>query len=290
MAIEKKLVAISATPFTSDGTQFGVVTIADTSGYTVKAYAAIVANGLPPLQVQIQLVFSSTQMVVGPPGTKPERNNFIDISAYTVSALSQIAFPEQDKNKLKPEDITQAVYSADPVVAIKTIDVDPYGNFYGKDNPLPVAFDGTVSIGTVEVHGSNGNTIEPNADGSINTVVINGVASNKTLINEYNEVNSVPNSTLTNLVTYTVPLASTAILERVSISGENIATYQVSINGTVIDTRRTFWGTLNEYFNFTSPDVFGTALNAGDVVLVTVIHFRPDLASFEGRLQIVQVS
>jgi hypothetical protein len=57
-----------------------------------------------------------------------------------------------------------------PVMADRVIDVDPYGNPYGPNNPYPVSFDGTISIGDVTVVGTAPNhyPLEPNADGSIN--------------------------------------------------------------------------------------------------------------------------
>ena len=50
--------------------------------------------------------------------------------------------------------------------------VDPHGNFYNDNNPLPVAFDGTVTIGDVTVVGTAPNhyPLEPNADGSLNVI------------------------------------------------------------------------------------------------------------------------
>jgi hypothetical protein len=306
MAMERKLTTVAPVLFTADGTQFGLVTVADTIGFYVKGYAFISSDAQPVTQVQIQVVLSSTQMVVGKVGTTPAVNNFVNISAYTVADGASIGFPEQDKNKIKPDDIQQAIYAADPIVADRVIQVDPYGNFYTEDNPLPTTatFSGTISVGAVEVKGTNGNYLEPNSDGSINvdaTIVntnpidvnvVNAAPNNKTLVNEYNKASSVPVNTLTTIVTYTVGAGLTAILERISASGQNIGIYQVLINGDVIETQSTYWSNFNLEFNFTSPDVFGTPLVAGDEVEVTVINYSPSLtvADFYARIQVVEVS
>jgi hypothetical protein len=173
MAVEKNWLAVTATPLTANGTQFGVVTIADTNGYKVKGYAFIAANTVTTQQLQIQRVISSTQLILGPLGTSPSPNNFTNLSAYTVALDATIGFPEQPKNKIKPDDIEQATYEADPAVAIRVIPVDPYGGLIGPDNPMAVTFDGTISIGQVEIKGSpSGDLLNVNADGSLDVVNI----------------------------------------------------------------------------------------------------------------------
>jgi hypothetical protein len=169
LATEKAWLAVPASDFTADGTQFGVVTIADTTGYKVKGYAFIAATGQNVQQLQIQRVISSTQLILGRLGTSPQPNQYVDLRAYTVASNATIGFPEQPKNKIKPDDIEQATYEADPTVAVRVIPVDPYGGLVGPDNPLAVTFDGTISIGQVEIKGSpSGDLLNVNADGSLN--------------------------------------------------------------------------------------------------------------------------
>lgn len=149
MAIEKMWLGVLAQPLIADGTQFGLVTVADTAGYRVKGYAVLAANTQPIRQVQIQRVISSTQMIVGNVGTSPSPAQFINISAYTVALSASIAFPEQDKNKIKADDIDQAVYEADPIVAKRVVAVDEYGKIYSKDNPIPVEAD--IVVNSVQI-------------------------------------------------------------------------------------------------------------------------------------------
>lgn len=160
MAVERNWLAVPATLLTANGTSFGVVTVSDTAGFKVKGSAFLAATGLPDFQVQIQRVISSTQMIVGKIGTAPAINHFVDVSAYTTALNATIAFPEQPKNKIKADDIDQAVYEADPVVAKRVISVDEYGKFFNSGNPMPVQPPGLAPsrFGDVTVgYDSNGN-------------------------------------------------------------------------------------------------------------------------------------
>ena len=191
MAVEKKWLAVTATPFTADGTQFGVVTIADTNGYKVKGYVFISANTLPTIQLQVQRVTSPTTMIVGPPGTTPQVNHYTNISAYTVALNAMVGFPEQDKNKIKADDIDQAVYEGDPTVAIRTIPVDPYGNLYGPDYPMPVSATITPTPGTIPTVWTN---IELFYDANNNLTLVqyyNGVSVERTLTLTYDSNNNL---------------------------------------------------------------------------------------------------
>jgi len=177
MAFEKAWSTVSPIPLTADGTSLGVITVADTDGFKVKGIAQLKNNTGLNMIVQVNQVLSKTTIIVGKPGSSPsateggiQSGSIVDVSAFTTALLSTIGFGMQPKNKIKPDDIEQATYEADPTVAVRTIGVDPYGDFYTADNPLPVAIDGTISIAQVEVKGTNGNFLEPNADGSINTV------------------------------------------------------------------------------------------------------------------------
>jgi len=127
--------------------------------------------------------------------------------------------------------------------------------------------------------------------GTLGNPIFVDIAANtpRTSINQYNEVFAVVSGILTTIVTYTVPVGKTNALERVSVSGENIALYTVLINGTIIDSQRTYFGgELNAQFEYMSTGNFGTVLNAGDIVSVKVLHNRPSAANFEGRIQMSQ--
>lgn len=294
MALETQWLTISPVLFTSNGTQFGVVTVSDTVNFKDKQVVYIKSNTVPVKQFQIKRVLSNTQFIVGPVDNKVSPTDYSDISAYLVADGASIGAAEQDK-LAKPSSQNQwfAVYESTPTNAVRTIPIDPYGNLIGPDNPLPVAFDGTISVGQVEIKGSpSGDLLNVNADGSINVNIVETPVTGQIVKNIYNEANSVASGSTTTIVQYTVPLGITiSILYRISVSGENIAKYTVFYNGTLIDTRRTYYGSsLSEYFEFTTGTANGFSLNPGDTITVKVLHNRPYVGDFEGRIQVLEIS
>lgn len=111
----------------------------------------------------------------------------------------------------------------------------------------------------------------------------------KQLINKYNKVNNVINGITTSILTYTVPNSKRSVLEKIAVSGDNIAKYDILLNGDNLETKRTYFGSsLNADFDFTSKTSLGTVLNSGDELTVNVVHNRPYVGSFEARLQVVE--
>ena len=171
MAFERKLAAVPPQAFTANGTSVGVVTIEDTTGFYIKQFINLQSDTLQSAGFQVKNVLSDTQLIIGLPDNslraplKP-----LDLSAYLVADSATISAPEQDNFTIKPDDHYQAVYLPAPVSADRVVPVDPHGNFYNDNNPLPVAFDGTISIGDVTVVGTAPDhyPLEPNSDGSIN--------------------------------------------------------------------------------------------------------------------------
>jgi hypothetical protein len=293
MAMEKKWSEVPPQTLTANGTTLGVVVIADTVGFYIKQVACLTNSSGPSsnLPVQIKRILNTTTMIVGLVDNKIASFAALDISAYTTAAGSQIGAQSQNKNSIPDGDHYLAIYEGDQINADRVIGVDQYGRFYNKNNPLPVGFDGTISIGEVEVVGSNGNIIEPNPDGSINVNIVSTPSPGNTVINQYSEANSVGSGITTLVLQYTVPLVDTnAVLQRISVAGENIAKWTVFWNATQIDTRRTFYGNLNEYFEFTTGGSDGFVLQPGDTIKVYVLHMKPYVADFEARIQVLQIT
>lgn len=291
MAFERTIAAVPPRAFTADGTQFGVVTVADTIGFKVKAEVVLNATGLPPLSLQVKRVLSNTQLIVGPNG-KISPNDFKDISAYTVALGASIQAQEQNKVNIPDVDHYKAIYEMDPTVADRVIPVDPYGNLYGPDNPIPVIFDGTIEASVVEIKGSpSGDLLNVNADGSINVNIIETPVSGQTVRSIYNQVLTVAAGSTTTLVTYTVPIGYTAVLERANASGDNIGRYDVLYNSAPFDTRRTMFGSdLTTDFDYTTGTSNGLILNSGDVVLIQVTNPRPTAAAYNARIQVLEIA
>jgi hypothetical protein len=98
-----------------------------------------------------------------------------------------------------------------------------------------------------------GNKLVINADGSINANIVSGTSG--TFKNVFNEQLAVASGAVVSLVTYTVPVGKTAILERAWVSGENIAKYEIYINAIKNDSGRTYFGSqLNVGFDYTSSN------------------------------------
>lgn len=139
----------------------------------------------------------------------------------------------------------------------------------------------------IAIHDSEGDELGINDDGSINVRVVDTLGVLRSI---YNEVLSVPASVPTIVQSYTVASGVSGFLQRISLSGTNIATYEVLLNNVVIDKKRTWFnGSLNMDFDLSDYSKNGLPLNAGDVVSVRVTHVRPDVGDFNSRLQVVEV-
>jgi len=99
-------------------------------------------------------------------------------------------------------------------------------------------------------------------------------------INFFNSVSSVASSNLTTILTRTVPVGKTLYLSAIEFGGENIARYDVIIDGNLEGRRRTYFsGPLSDEFFF---DRF--RVTEGKVVELKVYHERPEVGDFEGRI------
>ena len=139
----------------------------------------------------------------------------------------------------------------------------------------------------IAIHDSGGNELNINPDGSIN---VNITTSNPgTVRSIYNEISSVATSVLSTIATYTAPSGSNSFLQKIEISGTNIAEYRILINSSVVDKKRTYFGgSLDAEFVFA---ITGTGLDlaVGDVVTIKVIHNRPTVGDFNARIQVIEV-
>lgn len=292
MAIEQKLAAVAPQLFTSDGGQYGVIKVGNATGFKVKQKVVIVAVGQETLQLQIKRIIGPDTITLGPFPTTQNTNTLTartDLRQYTIAASAYIYAEEQDKPKLKPDDILQAVYDQEPTVAFRNVLVDRFGDYYGEGNPLPIAFDGTISVGNVTIQDDDGDELEINPDGSINVNVVIADTGN-TVKSFYGEANAVPSGAETTIVQYMVPmLYSAASLFRISVSGENVGRYRVFLNDAVIDTRRTYYGgSFNEMFDFLTVPGEGLPLKPGDILAVKILHDRPQIGNFQGRIQVLE--
>lgn len=289
MAIEKSWQAVPPQLFTVDGGQFGLITVTDASGFKAKQRVVVQSTTLGPLELQVKRVNSPTQLLLSPINTPLNGpKSQLNLSSYTVVGGAFIYAGEQPKSVLKPDDILQAIYRQEPGTTIGVELDDQFGNPIGPNNPLPVAFDGTITIGNVEVKGSTGNILEPNQDGSINVVITSGLGSS-VVKSQYSETLSVASGATTALLTYSVAPGMKSSLQSINASGSNIAKFTVLLNGNPFDLKRTYFGgSVNVEFNYAIGTIDGYPLVAGDIVALQVLHIRPYVGDFEGRIQVLE--
>jgi hypothetical protein len=292
MSLEKRFYAVPPQLFTADGTANGVITIASGACtlFKVKQKIYISATGLPDLFLEIKEIDNDDNIQVGPiPGTLgiPGQNTGItartDISAYTVALGAAIFADEQKRPAIDNIEIVRAVYSEEPTCAQRGILVDDCGDTYNTDNPLPVAIEGTISIGDVSIV-EGGNTMAVNSDGSINVNIETSVSTPGLLL-FHNDITSVASGVETTIIAVTVPSGGYR-LEKIDVSGENVARYRVYVSGTEIYSKRSWWCNFNVDFNFENFDN-GYLLTSGQVLTVTCYHTSPFLGDFEATVLVL---
>jgi len=139
MSFEKRWASVAPRLFTADGTDGGKITLADTIFFKVKQKVAIQASGEPNLELEVKAVLSPTVLIVGPlNGNIQSKSN---ISAYTTAKGSFIYAQEQLRSEIPEVEHFRATFEEEPTNARRSVLVDPYGNFYTPENPLPVQVD-----------------------------------------------------------------------------------------------------------------------------------------------------
>lgn len=313
MAYERSWPAVPPTQFTSDGSSTGLIQVANTRGFKVKAKAFLQSTTQPATEVEVKRVLSDTQMIVGKVGT-PLTDRSFDATAFLVLDGAFVFAQEQEKVKVPQLDREHATYDQEPTTAWRSVLVDQLGRYYETANPLPVQLtDGSINIETLnaelrvqlsskdndpkagDVHSSvrigDQNGEATITDGALNVNVISGPSPTQALVVTYNNDPTVITGVTSDLVSYTVPAGKQAMLTLIEVSGENIAKYTVLVNSSVKAVKRTYYGSpLNLSFQFGPGNGSGLLLNAGDVVDVQVVHNQPATASFDGSIQVVEIT
>lgn len=124
----------------------------------------------------------------------------------------------------------------------------------------------------------NGNNVAAvNSDGSLLVV-------NPTATQVYNEITNVAIGMETTILSYTV-LGSSALLEGISASGQNIGEIRVYKNAAVIDKQYLYYTGFNLSFIFKN-----IGLANGDVISVSGINNGEDICNFNAKIQIIEES
>lgn len=137
IAYQNQWPAVAATALTANGGADGLVTIANTDGFYVLQQAKLV-NSAGNLPVQILEVISGTQLYVGLVGQmdKRYRASGADVSAYTTATSSTIEAAQQNKRLPSPNALLQAVLEAEPISALREVQVDGRGQPLFAKGPL----------------------------------------------------------------------------------------------------------------------------------------------------------
>lgn len=128
--------------------------------------------------------------------------------------------------------------------------------------------------GTIPTQGGTGVVLQPNG----------------TVVSLFSEVLGIASTVSTQLLTYTVPNGQDNYLLRIEVSGTNIATYDILIDGVQFARTRTYLSG-----PFVGILVIGASLIdaykivSGQIVTVNVTNFRPYVGDFEARLQYIEV-
>ena len=103
--------------------------------------------------------------------------------------------------------------------------------------------------------------------------------TNSLSIVEYSEINSVPSSVLTDVISYTVPVGKKLLLSNIEVSGNNLAVYEIELNAITKGKQRTWWGKFNALFGYSNY-----VLTAGQIVKVKVIHSSSMVGTFNATI------
>lgn len=114
---------------------------------------------------------------------------------------------------------------------------------------------------------------------AIPVTITNAPTSSSIYSNEFNQISSVPTSVETLIHSFTIPIGKVFTLTMVEVGGENIATYNLYLNGVLFAVRRTEFMKLNETFQF-----YSTQMIASDIISVKVIHYRSVASKHETRI------
>lgn len=299
MALERRWVQVPPQSITSNGTVDGHLGVPDSRLFHVKQEVILFSDDVSPLIFEIKRINSLSDMELGPKGNIVAR---ADLTLYLVSENAQISANEQERNTIRPEHLTRAAYQEEPAVAWRTLLVDPLGNFYDDTNPFPIIFDGDVQVGNVRITAEDGdplagdvhssvrlsdgiNEVAVNSDKSINVHVLGGAGAGATKYT-FAEV-SLVSQLQANVVSYTVPVGKTAVLETITASGQQIGRFDVFLNSLTIDVARSYYGNFNVAFDFRSNGM-GRTLVAGDVITLMATITLDDPGLFSGRIQVVE--
>lgn len=110
------------------------------------------------------------------------------------------------------------------------------------------------------------------------------VTTNFSALNYFSHITDTPSGSESVILSYTVPTGQRLDLDRVDVSGTNIATFNVYINGDLIARTRTGYNNLSESLDFTNDQAL-FEIASESVIEVKVLHEKPYAGDFDARIQ-----
>ena len=96
---------------------------------------------------------------------------------------------------------------------------------------------------------------------------------------QFNEISSIASGVTTPVITYTVPVGNSVSFSEISVSGNQMATFELFINNDKKQIKRSSLTQYNCEFN-----INGFSLSEGDVLKIEVTHNRPMSGTFSCTL------
>lgn len=147
--MERKWLAVTPQVFTNNGTTQGLVKVADTRLFHVKQKVVVFSDEVSPIALEIKRINNLTDMELGLVGQDIDHRS--NLSALLTTDNASISAPLQSRPTISYEDLRRAVYEEEPVVALRTMQVDRLGNHYTDNNPLPVTLPpGSIDFSTID--------------------------------------------------------------------------------------------------------------------------------------------
>lgn len=128
--------------------------------------------------------------------------------------------------------------------------------------------------GTIPTQGGTGVVLQPN--GTVESI--------------FSEIFAVAQGVTSTILTYTVPSGQDNYLLQIDVSGTNIATYDVLVDGVQFARTRTYYsGPFTGVIHLGSSLIDAPKLLTAQVLTVTVTNIPTDPGDYEARLQYIEV-
>lgn len=257
---EKRLLAVADQLLVSDGDIYGNIYVNDASLFKVGQIVSVSSDTVDVKALQVKRITKPNIISLGNPD-KPIQDR-VDVSQFKVIDNAKVTALEQKRPAVPEQEIERHTYEEEPACARRVISVDSFGDRHTLANPAPVIISDGHDI------------IDINEDGSIDTVV-----TTPATVLVFNEATNVASGIETTITTY-LP-SQVFSLNKVTFSGNNIATYKLYIDNVLKGVIYTWFnGSLSDEFCFDN-----LLVNANKRISITVQHSRPYLGNFAASIQ-----